>query len=242
MEKISVVILAKDNEKTIAKALASVASFDEVLLCDTGSTDATVEIAKRFSNVRIIRRSLTNFGALRNEVAKEAKNDWILSLDSDEELSKEFSQPEFESSFVYSFPFKNFFQGKWIKGCGWYPDRHVRLYNRQKTAFSNVHLHEKIQTSGLPVRKLSYPIHHYSYQNTTDFLTKMQRYSELFAKQNAGKKSSLFKALKHGAWAFFKSYIIKRGFLDGKQGYIISAYNGQTAYYKYLKLAEHQCS
>ena len=244
MEKVTVVILAKNNAATIEKTLQSVATFDEVLVCDTGSTDATCDIVEKFPNTRLVKKPLTNFGKTRNEVASEAKNDWILSLDSDEELSPELltelSQLCLSPDTVYSIPFKNFYRGQWIKGCGWYPDHDLRLYNRKKTAFSPFALHEKIEAT--KVQKLHHHIHHYSYASAKDFLIKMERYSELFAKQNAGKKSSLPKALRHGAWAFCKSYLIKRGFLDGHAGYIISAYNGQTAYYKYLKLAEKQCS
>ncbi|GAB5411793.1 MAG: hypothetical protein ChlgKO_09070 [Chlamydiales bacterium] len=240
----TVVILAKNNESSIGKTLESVNSFDEVLVCDTGSTDATCDIVRKFSNTRLLQKPLTNFGIIRNEVASEAKNDWILSLDSDEELSPELltelSQLRLSPDTVYSIPFKNFYRGQWIKGCGWYPDHHLRLYNRKETAFSPTALHEKVEAE--KVEKLHHHIHHYSYASAKDFLTKMQRYSDLFAKQHANKKSSLFKATTHGFWAFCKSYFIKRGFLDGRAGYIISAYNGQTAYYKYLKLAEQSCS
>lgn len=235
-------ILTKDNEETIGSVLDSVSSFQEVVLLDSGSTDATIEIAKIYSNVKIFKSPFIGFGPLHNLAAKYASNDWILSLDSDEvltpELAEEILALKLDSQFVYSFPFNNYFNGKLIKWCGWYPDRHVRLYNKTATSFTNDYVHERIQIDGLKEIKLTSPVKHYSYRSISDFLRKMETYSTLFAEQNTGKKrSSLAKAIFHGGFAFIKSYIIKRGFLGGQEGYIISLYNAQTAFYKYLKLA-----
>ena len=240
---ISVVMLNKDGETKLPRALKSLRSFDEVILCDTGSTDKSLAVAKKFPNVKIIQQPFNGFGRLRNTASIFASNDWIFVLDSDERVTEELLD-ELESltcdpALVYSMPFHNYFNGKWIKTCGWYPDRHVRLYNRKHTQFKESAVHEGIDIQGLRVQKLQGPIEHFSYENTDDFLRKMDHYSTLFADQYAGKKRSSFKkALLRGGYAFFKSYILKRGFMQGREGYIISAYNGQTTYYKYLKLAE----
>jgi hypothetical protein len=180
---------------------------------------------------------------MRKFAEKLASNDWILTLDSDEEISDslayELNTLNLNGGVVYSIPRHNFFNNKWIKWCGWYPDRQFRIYNRTQTTYSNDLVHESIQIDNMRTIPLSSPIFHYSYETMEDFINKMQKYSSLFAKQNAGKKnSSLAKAIVHGAYRFFKSYIFQRGLLGGREGYIISAYNGQTAYYKYLKLAE----
>ncbi len=240
---ISVTILTKNGGKTLEQVLKSVKCFDEVIILDTGSTDETLEIAKKFFNVRVHMTSFNGFGPLHNTAANLAKHDWILSIDSDEvvtePLANEILSLELDPNRVYSFPFHNFFNGKFIKWCGWYPDRHVRLYHKKSTSFSDNFVHEKVLTEGLQEVKLKNPVHHFSYNSISDFLRKMHSYSDLFAEQNWGKKRSSFtKALLHGFYAFFKSYFIKRGFLGGKEGYIISVYNSQTAFYKYLKLAE----
>ncbi|MCB1115902.1 MAG: glycosyltransferase family 2 protein [Chlamydiia bacterium] len=239
---ITVTILTKNNEETLGSVLESVKDFEEVVILDTGSTDTTLEIAAMYPNAQIFHSPFTGFGPLHNLAAYHAKRDWILSLDSDEILSpslaEEIRQLSLDPKKVYSFPFNNYFNGKHIKWCGWYPDRHIRLYNKRVTTFTNDHVHERIETNGLSEVKLKSPVKHYSYRSISDFLRKMETYSTLFAKQYAHKKSSSFaKALLHGGFAFIKSYVLKRGFLGGKEGYIISLYNGQTAFYKYLKLA-----
>lgn len=240
---ISVTILTKNSEKYLKEVLLSLEDFDEVLLFDNGSTDNTFEIAKEFPNVTIYHGHFQGFGPTHNAASQLAKHDWILSIDSDEvatpELVHAVKNLVLDPDCVYSFPRHNYFNGKFIKWCGWYPDRQFRLYNRTKTAFSNAQVHESILTQGLKIVALEAPLKHYSYESITDFLAKMQSYSELFAKQNRGKKSaSICKALTHGFYAFFKSYILQRGFMGGYEGLIISTYNANTSFYKYLKLWE----
>ncbi len=238
---ITVCILTKNAERTIQSTLESVKSFPEVILLDTGSTDATLEMAKKYPNVEVRKAPFCGFGPLRNEIAAYAKNDWILALDSDEILSPSLIQEIHTlsptSQIAYTIERHNFFNGKRIQGCGWSPDRVARLYHRKYTQFSPSFVHEALETPNL--RSLQSPLLHTPYQSTGDFLAKMQHYSTLFAEQNRGKKTSSFKkALGHAAFAFFRSYFLKRGFLDGAEGFIISLYNGNTAFYKYLKLKE----
>ena len=238
---ITVTILTKNNSETLGFTLESLQKFDEIIILDTGSKDLTLSIARTYSNVKIFESPFTGFGSLRNLAARYAKHDWILSLDSDEVLSLELCQEilslKLDSSKVYSFPFNNYFNGRHIKWCGWYPDRHVRLYNKQVTSFTWDEVHERIETNSLIEEKLFSPVRHYSYRSISDFLQKMDLYSTLFAKQNVGKKSSsLGKAFFHALFAFIQSYFIKRGFLGGKEGYLISLYKSQTTFYKYLKL------
>jgi len=242
MPMITVTILTKNSEETLGTVLDSVSQFDEVILLDTGSKDCTLEIAKIYPNVKVFESTFLGFGPLHNLAAEHASHDWILSLDSDEvlttELTSEILSLKLNPTSVYSFPFDNYFNGKLIKWCGWHPDRHVRLYNKTRTAFSDVKVHERVLTQGVKEFPLKHSVKHYSYRSISDFLKKMEIYSTLYAEQNRGtKKSSFTKAILHGAFAFIKSYIIKRGFLGGKEGYIISLYNAQTTFYKYLKLS-----
>lgn len=243
MSHISVLILAKNSESTIGKTLESLKDFQEIIVLDTGSQDKTKEIISSFPNTKLYEYPFAGFGAMRNLATQHVTQEWILSLDSDEVLPQEtilkLTTKPLDKSKVYSFPFRNYFNGKWIHGCGWYPDRHIRLYPKARAHFSSDLVHEKLLYQGLKEEKLSVPIEHYSYRSLSDFLEKMQKYSTLFAEQNRYKgSSSLTKAILHGAFAFFKSYILKRGFLCGAEGFIISMYNAHTAYYKYLKLWE----
>lgn len=240
---LSVTILTKDSEKYLAKVLAPLGIFDEVLVYDTGSADKTTEIARNFPNVTLYERPFIGFGPTHNLATHACKHDWILSIDSDEvvtdALIQEIASLTLERGCVYSFPRHNEYKGTWIRWCGWHPDRQVRLYNRLDTQFTGVQVHESVETHHMKEVKLQAPLRHYSYDSIDDFLNKMQSYSTLFARQYQGKKSSsMGKAIAHGVFAFFKSYFLKRGFLGGGKGFEISVYNGNTAFYKYLKLAE----
>lgn len=240
---ISVTILTKNSSRYIREVLEALRLFDEVVVYDNGSSDDTMEIAKTFPNVTLLQDKFYGFGPTHNRASAAAKHDWILSVDSDEVVTSEMAQEikacALDEGAVYSFPRHNYFNGKWIRWCGWYPDRVVRLYNRKKTAFSDDHVHEGVIIGNLRHVKMSSPLKHYSYGSIAEFLSKMQLYSELFARQNVGKKrSSPLKAVFRGFWAFFKSYVLKRGVMGGYEGFVISLYNGHTAYYKYLKLYE----
>jgi len=241
---ISVTILTKNSAETLGKTLMSVKDFPEVLVLDTGSTDETIKIAEQFPNVRVCTHAFQGFGPTHNIASSLATHDYILSLDSDEVLSPELSQEILHSTLdpgvIYGILRKNYLRGKWIRGCaGWHPDWVYRLYHRKTTQFDQAEVHEKIIQGPLRMQHLRYTMDHEPYRKIEDFLHKMQSYSSLFAKQHRGKKSaSVGKAIFHGLGAFIKSYIFKRGCLLGQEGFIISVYNGHTAFYKYLKLLE----
>jgi glycosyltransferase involved in cell wall biosynthesis len=240
---LSVTVLTKNSQKYLSEVLSALQSFEEVLVCDTGSQDKTLEIARRFPNVTLYERPFIGFGPTHNVASQLAKHDWILSIDSDEivtpALASEIQALALTRGCVYSFPRHNEYRGKWIRWCGWHPDRQIRLYNRLDTQFTEAQVHEAIDSRHLNEIHLHSPLRHYSYDHVGDFLHKMQSYSSLFALQYQGKKSSsLSKAIAHGCYAFFKSYILKRGVMGGQEGFEISFYNANTAFYKYLKLAE----
>ncbi len=241
--EISVTILTKNAERSLRATLDSLKLFKEVLILDTGSTDRTLQIAAEFPNVTIKSSPFLGFGKSHNLATSLARYDWILSVDSDEvlseELIEEISTLKLDPQSVYLVPRHNYFNQKKIRGCsGWHSDRVVRLYHRNHAAFSDAAVHEKI-VSTCPEVALSSPLHHTPYLEIADFLAKMQTYTTLFAEQEKEKKEGSFsKALFHSWFTFFKSYILNRGFLAGKEGFIISAYQSQTAFYKYLKLEE----
>lgn len=240
---ISVTVLTRDSQRMLGQCLQALAGFAEIVVLDNGSSDATMDIAGTFVNVRLYQEPFTGFGPLHNRAGELAMHDWILSIDSDEivtpELYMEIMSLPLDPGCVYSFPLENYFNGKRITCCGWHPDRHVRLYNRKQTRFTDAAVHEGVITSGLREVRLKCPARHYSFNSVADFLTKMQRYSDQFAAQYAGRRtSSPLQAVLHGAFAFFKSYVLKRGLFQGYEGLLISAYNGHTAFYKYLKLYE----
>ena len=240
---ISVTILTKNSARHIAKVLNSVQFCDEVVILDSGSTDNTLAIVATYPNVVVYKSDFLGFGVMHNKASSFARNDWVLSLDSDEvlssELQLELQSLKLDNKTVYSFPFYNFFNGRIIKACGWYPDRHVRLYNKNITTFTNDEVHEKIIDKNLKCFHLKNHINHYSYDNMSDFLRKLQNYSDLFAVQKSGhRKATVWTAIWHSIGAFVRCFILKRGFLYLPEGFIISSYYAHMAFYKYLKLRE----
>ncbi|MDH5762199.1 MAG: glycosyltransferase family 2 protein [Nitrospinota bacterium] len=241
---ISVAIIVKDGEPYIGECLKSLESFDEVLLMDTGSTDRTMEIARGFQNVRVEEREFAGFGPTKNLAAGLAKHDWILSIDSDEvvtpELFREIQSLALDATQVYRFSRHSYYRGKFIKGCGWYPDKILRLYNKQRTGFNDNQVHESVMVKeGMGITDLKGALKHYPYDSAGSLVAKLQFYSTLFAEQNAGKRaSSPMKAVSHGVGAFLKGYVIRKGFLDGYEGFHIALCQGLAAYLKYLKLYE----
>ncbi|HDQ40121.1 MAG TPA: glycosyltransferase family 2 protein [Desulfonatronum sp.] len=240
---ISATILTKDAQRLLSECLQALTAFSEVVVLDNGSTDATLDIARGFANVRLFQEPFTGFGPMHNRAAKLASHDWILSIDSDEiltpELNAEILSQSLDPSCVYSFSRENYFNNKRITCCGWHPDRNIRLFHRNRARFTDAAVHESVMASGLREIRLKHPVRHYPFACVADFLTKMQRYSDQFAIQHADRRtSSPLQAVLRGACAFFKSYVLKRGMFHGYEGLLISAYNGHTAFYKYLKLYE----
>jgi glycosyltransferase involved in cell wall biosynthesis len=237
---ITVCILTKNAATTLAATLDSVREFKEVLILDNGSSDATLDIAKNYPNVRIVQTPFIGFGPLRNQAAKLASHDWILALDSDEILSppllRELSQLSFDPQTAYVFPRHNYYNNKRILGCGWDPEFVARLYHRHQTQYTPSQVHESLLTT--QTHTLENPLLHTPFRSSSEFIAKMQHYSTLFAEQNKGHPSSFLKALGHGFFAFFRSYFLKKGFLCGREGFLISLYNANTTFYKYIKLCE----
>jgi glycosyltransferase involved in cell wall biosynthesis len=238
---ISVCIIVKNSASTLPKTLDSVRSFPEVILLDNGSTDQTFEIASNYPNVKIHHSPFIGFGPLKNKAAELATHDWILSIDSDEVLSpsliQEIEKLTLDEKTAYRLPRHNYYNQKHIRGCGWNGEKVARLYHRKYAHFTEAQVHESLMAS--QVATLQSPLLHTPYRSTSDFLSKMQHYSTLFAEQYQGKRNSSFaRALASAFYAFIRSYFLKRGIFCGSEGFIISLYNANTAFYKYLKLAE----
>lgn len=240
---ISVTVLTKNSQDTLSRCLTALAAFPEVVVLDNGSSDATLSIAADFPNVKIFTSPFIGFGALKNLAASQATHDWILSVDSDEVLSTELVssvlQHSLQPQYVYRFLRKNFYGQRYINACGWENDYVLRLYHKKSTAFSAKEVHETILTQGLKTETLPGTLDHFSYRNAEELVQKMNYYTSLFAQENKGKKrASVFKALYKGAFSFFRNYLLKKGFLYGADGFLISSTNALGSFYKYLKLHE----
>lgn len=246
MNKISAVVLTKNSRKFLEQVLKSLERLDEVVVLDNGSTDDTLEIAKCFCNVSIHHHPFMGFGKMRQLGASLAKNDWILSIDSDEIASSllidEILSNDLNDQKVYSFGMHNYYRNRRIYGCGWGGERFAGFYHRQVASFDDHDVHEKLVHKGgknLEEVALKGHVDHYSFNSASDFIRKIDSYSDLYVRQNLGKRSSSpLKALLRALWSFFRSYVLKRGFLDGYEGFVISSYGAQGVFWKYIKLYE----
>lgn len=242
--KISVTILAKNAQKTLRECLESVKDFDEVILLDNQSSDRTQEIAREFRNVKIYESEFIGFGALKNLAISYTKNDWILSLDSDEvvekELLEEIEKLNFQKGKYYSFLRKNCYGGEWIKGCGWHPDRVKRIFNKQEIVFKENLVHEGLDTQKAVEVKLRGSVRHYTMERIDDILSKMNRYTTLSAEElyKKGKKGSFFGGVARFILVFLKDYFFRMGWRYGYKGFVIAWCNASGAMFKYLKLYE----
>lgn len=242
MIPISVCILTKNNEESIARCLAPLARFDEVLLLDTGSTDRTVEIAESFPRVRVFYQDgIDNFGKTRNTVTSRAKNDWVLHVDSDEVLTPDFvarlAETALDPHVVYAFRRRIFYQDRPIPPFDEWVDR---LFHRKTTSWRLRAVHEVIEIrDDMHRERLSFLIEHYSYDSVEQLIQKIQMYSTLFADQfHEERNASPWTALLHGHFSFFKHFVLRRGFLYGYDGFIISYCLSVGSFLKYVKLFE----
>ena len=243
IQNISAVVLAKNNEVTIGNTLEALREFDDVVVYDNGSTDKTIQIAKNFTNVNLVQGDFKGFGWTKNNAASFAKHNWIIIVDSDEVLDTELCETlktqNLDENIVYIVNFRAFYKDIEVKHCGWNNQKIKRVYNKHKTKYNDNDVHEDIITDGLKTELLNGNIKHYSYQSIEQFVNKANTYSTLFAKNNAGKKSSSpTKAFFNGAYSFIKTYIFKQGFRDGYVGLIIAYSHMVTNFYKYIKLYE----
>ncbi|MBX7490427.1 glycosyltransferase family 2 protein [Helicobacter turcicus] len=251
LPKISVCIIAKNAESTLKECLESLTCFDEIVLVDNNSTDSTQQIVKEFhktyKNLKVFESAFIGFGALKNLAISKASNAWIFSIDADEVFDKsallELATLEWSENLVLLMPRKNLYRKEWIKACGWYPDFVHRIFNKTHTQFNVNLVHESLEiTKDTQVVRLKNGLLHYAYNDMETLIAKMQHYSTLWAKQNLHKKhSSMATSIIHGGFKFMRDYCIKKGFLYGYKGFIISLCNGLGAFFKYAKLYEMQC-
>ncbi|CAK0771117.1 Lipopolysaccharide core biosynthesis glycosyltransferase KdtX [Gammaproteobacteria bacterium] len=239
---LSVIVITKNEESCISRCLASVSWADELIVVDSGSTDRTLEICQAHGSKIKIESDWLGFGIQKNRALALAGQDWVLSIDADEwvsetlrnEIQQVLNAPA--SHVAFSMPRQSSYCGKYIRHSGWSPDRIIRLFRRGYAQFSNDLVHERLIING-SVGRLSAPLMHESYQDLEEVLNKINSYSTLGAQamEESGKQGGLGKALSHGTWAFFRTYFLRAGFLDGKEGLMLAISNAEVVYYRYLK-------
>ncbi len=243
MMKISATIITHNEEKNIGDCLASLYFADEIIVVDSGSSDRTEEICRANPKVRFYHQDWQGYGKQKNIAAGHAKNDWILNLDADERVSpllrRSIDAADSTAFSAARMPRENYFGKRWIRHCGWYPDFTVRLYDRRICAFSERLVHEALEHDGR-LATLEGNLLHFTYVDISDYLCRMDRYSTLSARElfSTGRTTGVGSLLVRPFLTFVKMYIIRKGFLEGWHGMVLSLLYAQYTFSKYAKLAE----
>jgi glycosyltransferase involved in cell wall biosynthesis len=239
---LSVIIPAKNEADRIERCLKSVQFADEILVVDSFSTDDTVNLARRYG-ARVIQQEYRYSASQKNRSIPQAEHEWILLLDADEWIIPEL-QDEIQTLLKegpackgYAIPRINYYMGKRVRYSGWQNDEVLRFFHRDSSSYEDKRVHAKLIVNGKTGR-LSHPIHHNTYRSFQDVLRKVNRYSSWKAmdKVDKGEKASLASMFYKPAHAFFKSYLIKAGILDGKVGYIISVISAGSVFLRQVKI------
>lgn len=241
MARVSVAVVALDEEERIRPCLESVAWADEVIVVDAGSRDRTVAIARQFTD-RVLVREWAGYATQKNFAVAQCAGEWVLSLDADERVSGALREeiratlagdPPLAGFFI---PRQNLFRGRWLRHGGLFPDYQLRLFRRGRGAFAERAVHEAVRLEG-PAGRLRAPLVHESYRNVADFVARANRYSDLAARElaRAGRGGGVGDLVLRPAWRFLSMYVLRAGFLDGGEGFLLAVL---YAYYVFLRAAK----
>ncbi len=241
--RLSAVLITRNVAARLEACLKSCGFADEILIVDSGSTDATLDIARRF-NAKIVQQDWLGYGQQKQFAVSQAAHDWVLCLDADERMSeplhasilKELEAPRFAA---YAFPRCNRFLGRWLRHGEGYPDLSLRLFDRRHAHWSDDPIHEKVVTQS-PVGRLDGDLLHESEDGLADYLAKQNRYTTLQAEQlhARGRRAGMGKMLLSPLFRFLKFYFLRLGFLDGVPGLIHILIGCFNSFMKYAKLRE----
>jgi len=231
-------------------ALSSLDWADEIIVVDSGSTDNTQKIARKYTEHVFDYADWQGYGIQRQRAQSHASADWILMLDADERVTPELRAAvqgvvrTNDQDKVYALPRLSWVFGRFIRHGGWYPDYVMRLYPRSRAAYGNEKVHEKLQlTNNMEVMKLKGDLQHYTYRDMEHYLVKSAGYAAAWAQQRAatGKRSSLPQGFLHGLACFIRMYLLRLGFLDGRQGLLLAMLSAHSTFVKYADLwVKHQ--
>lgn len=242
---LAAVLIVKNEAENLADCLATLDWVDEIVVLDSGSTDSTREVAEAAGARFFVNADWPGFGRQRQLAQAHVQSDWVLWIDADERVTPELrasieatlANPA--SDTVYSIPRLSWVFGRFIRHCGWYPDRVLRLYPKALTGYNDALVHEKVELgSNIKTARLSGDLLHYTYRDLQHYLVKSAGYAAAWAEQREkrGKKGSLTQGILHGVGCFLKMYLLRAGFLDGKQGLLLSLLSAHSTFVKYADL------
>ena len=241
---LSVALIVKNEEENLPDCLRSVAFARQIVVVDSGSEDETLRIASDFG-CEVFTEAWRGFGPQKQFAIEKCREAWTLVLDADERIPPETAHVirqivgSPDAAAGYSFPRKNFFQGRWIRHAGWWPDRVVRLFKNGHGRMTGAAVHEAVAVDGA-VEPLDVPIMHLTESRLGPILRKIDRYSTLGAQEAfaAGRRSSVWSAILRAKVTFFQDYLLRGGFLDGPQGLTLAVTDAVNKFFKYAKLSE----
>jgi len=244
MPTITAAIMTKNEALDIASCIESVLWMDEVIILDSGSTDGTQDICRKY-NVKLFATDWPGFGEQSNRCIEMSNSDWCFLLDADEKVTPELKDDiiqainNVDNIVAYRVPRLNFFHKRAIKHClNPKKDTPMRLVKKGFAQYAEI-VHPTVKINGKTGMLKNYLLH-YPFQNLAELLDKMNSYSTLSAEKLFTKKvkSGVVKALSHAIWSFIKLYFLKGGFLDGWPGLLIAFGNFEGTFYRYAKLME----
>ena len=246
MPTLSVVMIAKNEAHNLVACLRSCEGLaDEVVVIDGGSTDNTVALARDLGAKVVCKTDWEGFGKQRRFAQSQVSSDWVFWIDADERLTPELKSAikaavdRDDRQAIYSVARLSSVFGRFIRHSGWYPDRVLRLHPRGLTQYTESAVHERLELPDRAVvRPLSGDLLHYTYQDLHHYLVKSAQYADLWAQQRQaqGKKGSLIQGVLHGVGCFLRMYVLKAGFLDGKQGLLLALLSAHSTFAKYADL------
>jgi (heptosyl)LPS beta-1,4-glucosyltransferase len=241
---LSVVMIAKNEAELLSECLQSVAWADEIIVLDSGSTDGSVSLAESLGAKVFTHTDWQGFGKQRQKAQSYATQDYVLMIDADERVTPELRHSieqvlaNADDNVVYSLGRRNLFLGRFMRHSGWYPDRVNRLYANQRYRYNDDLVHESLNTGGAKVVPLQGDLLHLTCRDFFAFQRKQLHYAEQWAIQRhqAGKRCGYLSILTHTLGAFCKTWLLRAGFLDGKQGLLLAVVNAQYTFNKYAAL------